>query len=374
MIQVAANLGATLASAGAKGWAMATSLPLVGAVLRRLQDAIPDVDDQNILSFVALLVRYRSFDFTSFMRSHREALKQGQETGDYVPGVCNYYRLMADIITLGSGPFWHFVPMTEGRSRKECHDQFHHRMASFLAARPEDKILEYGCGFGEIGRQVALISGASVTGLTMADEEIAGGNERIKRAGLEGRCAMVQGNYHKMPFEDQTFDKVFGVYTLKYSADLTTAISEMARVLKPGGRFVSYEILVADAYDASNKQHRYFVDNISHSTCMPPLWPAQAVRDAASKAGLVIKEEVDLCAAPKEGAWYSCFERTGIHALLSSSVVLRLVKLAEDLHILPKTFTDFFDSCIVHPTTDFVNAGRLGIITGSVMMVWEKPC
>jgi len=50
------------------------------------------------------------------------------------------------------------------------------------------------------------------------------------------------------------------------------------------------------------------------------------------------------------------------------------VKLAEDLHILPKTFTDFFDSCIVHPTTDFVNAGRLGIITGSVMMVWEKPC
>jgi len=245
MIQVAANLGATLASAGAKGWAMATSLPLVGAVLCRLQDAIPDVDDQNILSFVALLVRYRSFDFTSFMRSHREALKQGQETGDYVPGVCNYYRLMADIITLGSGPFWHFVPMTEGRSRKECHDQFHHRMASFLAARPEDKILEYGCGFGEIGRQVALISGASVTGLTMADEEIAGGNERIKRAGLEGRCAMVQGNYHKMPFEDQTFDKVFGVYTLKYSADLTTAISEMARVLKPGGRFVSYEILVA---------------------------------------------------------------------------------------------------------------------------------
>jgi ubiquinone/menaquinone biosynthesis C-methylase UbiE len=374
MIQVVMDLGSVLASACAKAWAVALSLPLVGAVLQRLQNAIPDTDDQNILSFFVLLARYRSTDFTAFMRTHREALRRGQETGDFVPGVCNYYRLMADIITLCSGPFWHFVPMTEGSSRKECHDQFHHRMAGFLAAKSEDKVLEFGCGFGEIGRQVALISGASVTGLTMADEEIAGGNERIKRAGLEGRCAMVQGNYHKMPFESETFDKVFGVYTLKYSADLTTAIGEMARVLKPGGRFVSYEILVSDAFDASNKQHRYYVDNISHSTCMPPLWPAQAVRDAAEKAGLVAKEEVDLCSAPKEGAWYSCFERTGIHALLSSSALIRLVRLAEAVRILPRSFTDFFEACLVHPTTDFVNAGRLGIVTGSVMMVWEKPC
>merc|ERR1719191_1010112 len=152
--------------------------------------------------------------------------------------------------------------MTKGLSRKQCHDKFHHTTCKFLDAKPGDNILEFGCGFGEIGRQVAKISQASVTGLTMADEEIAGGNERIKKAGLEGKCSMVQGNYHKMPFDDQTFDKVFGVYTLKYSADLTTAIGEMARVLKPGGRFVSYEILISDAYDANNKQHRYFVDNI----------------------------------------------------------------------------------------------------------------
>jgi ubiquinone/menaquinone biosynthesis C-methylase UbiE len=374
MIQVVTSFGVALGSLARKAWTIALSIPLLGALLRRLQDTIPDADDQNLMSFVPVLRKYCSFDFTTFMRSHREALKRGQETGDFVPGVCNYYSLMADIITVSSGPFWHFVPMTEGRSRKECHDQFHHRMTEFLAAKPEDKILEFGCGFGEIGRQVALISGASVTGLTMADEEIVGGNERIKLAGLEGRCAMVQGNYHKMPFEDATFDKVFGVYTLKYSADLEKATAEMARVLKPGGRFVSYEILISDKYDADNKQHRYYVDNISSSTCMPPLWSAHAMRAAATKAGLKMSQEVDLCAAPKEGAWYSCFEKTGVHALLSSKLVLRLVGLAESLRILPKGFADFYDYCIVHPTTDFVNAGRLGVITGSVMMVWEKPC
>jgi len=331
------------------------------------------VDDQSIASFLVVMWHYRKTDFVSFLRSHREALLEGQRTGDYVPGVCNYYRIMADLITISSGPFWHFVPMTKGLSRKHCHDQFHHTMSEFLDARGDDEILEFGCGFGEIGRQVAKISGAKVTGLTMADEEIAGGNERIVKAGLAGQCGMVQGNYHKMPFGDASFDKVFGVYTLKYSADLTTAFSEAARVLKPGGRLVSYEILTADKYDASNPEHERLVTNISHSTCMPPLWPSSAFRKAAEQAGLQAAKEVDLCEPENEEPWYSCFEKTRVYYVLKSSIVKKLVAVGEVLRILPVGFGDFYETCLIHPATDFVEAGRSGIITGSVMMVWEKP-
>lgn len=373
IIQVMSTAGSLFASAATKVWSVTLSLPLLGSLLRKVQGAFGDVDDQGIPALAAVLVQYRNTDFASFMRSHRAALQKGQQTGDFVSGVCNYYGLMADLITLVSGPFWHFVPMTHGRSRKECHGQFHHTMTSVLAAQPGDKVLEFGCGFGEIGRQVAKISGASVTGLTLAAEEIAGGNKRIKQAGLGDRCAMVQGNYHDMPFQSESFDKVFGVYTLKYSSNLTRAMEEAARVLKPGGRLVSYEILLTDKYDKDNKEHKYYVDNICHSTCMPPLWPAQAMRDAAKKAGLVAKEEVDLCAPAQEGPWYSCFERTGIFYILMNPVVGRLVKLGETLHILPKSFADFYDNCLVHPVTDFVLAGRLGIVTGTVMMLWEKP-
>lgn len=355
-----------------KTWSVASSVPLLGAILRKILSIFPDPDDQNILSFFRVIWRYRAFDFSGFMKSHRQALQKGQETGDYVPGVCNYYKVMADIITVTSGPFWHFVPMTQGLSRKECHDQFHHTMAKTLQAKKGEDILEFGCGFGEIGRQVAKISGANVTGLTMADEEIEGGNARIMKANLQKQCKMVQGNYHSMPFEAKTFDKIFGVYTLKYSADLDKAYSEFARCLKPGGKVVSYEILITDKYKPEDKQQKFYVDQISASTCMPPLWPAQAHRDAAKKAGLKLKEEQDLCAAPKTDSWYSCFEVTGIHRVLMSPLIGRLVHLGEAIHILPRSFTDFYQTCLVHPATDFVLAGRADIISGSVMMVFEK--
>lgn len=330
-------------------------------------------DDQSPLALFSIILAHLNIDFVRFLKTHNEAFLNGEKSGNYVPGVCNYYELMGDLITIASGPFWHFVPMTAGVSRKECHDKFHHTTVEYLDAKKGDNILEFGCGFGEIGRQVAKISGANVTGLTMADIEIVGGNERIKKAGLEDQCKMVQGNYHKMPFEACSFDKVFGIYTLKYSADLETAISEAARVLKPGGRLLSYEIIITDKFDSNDKLHKELVHNISYSTCMPPLWHAQAFREAAKKAGLVSKGETDLCAPAKEGAWYSCFEQTGVYYLLKSSLVSKLMRFGEAIHILPKSMTTFYETCILHPTTDFVEAGRLGIIDGALMLVWEKP-
>jgi sterol 24-C-methyltransferase len=246
-------------------------------------------------------------------------------------------------------------------------------MSDALEATKGEDILEFGCGFGEIGRQVAKISGANVTGLTMADEEIVGGNERIVKAGLGGQCSMVQGNYHKMPFANETFDKVFGVYTLKYSADLPTAFADAARVLKPGGKLASYEILLSDKFDETNAEHKKLVHNISYSTCMPPLWSADAFRKAAEKAGLQAVDEKDLCEPEVEEPWYACFEKTYVYDLLTSPTVKSLVNLGETLRILPKAFGEFYDGHLVHPATDFVEAGRLGIITGAVMMTWKKP-
>ncbi|CAE8636412.1 unnamed protein product [Polarella glacialis] len=346
------------------------ALPLAGGVLRRL---LGEADDQSVMSLIHIYFRYRRTDFTDFMRSHRESLKKGHETGDFVPGVINYYTLMSELITLASGPFWHFVPMFRQMTRMESHHQFHHTLTKYLGAVKEDKVLEIGCGYGEMGRQVAKISGADVTGLTMADAEIVGANARIKAAGLEDRCRMVQGNYHKTNLEAGSFTKVFGIYTLKYSSDLDAVFGEAARLLKSGGSFLSYEILITDKYNPKDALQRSYVENISHSTCMPSLWPAQALRDAAKKAGLVAAVEEDIGTVPNTRPWYSCFTMTGVYYFLACPLLLPLVKLAETLRILPPAFADWFESMLMHPPLDFVRAGRAGIISGTVVMTWKKP-
>jgi len=349
-------------------WSSVCSLPILGWPFK----LIGTPGSMSLIDLFRACLLYRSVDFVGFMKSHREAILEGQRTGNFVPGVCNYYRLMSDVITMSVGPYWHFTPLEEGKTRMECHDKFHHTMAEYLEAKKGEEILEIGCGYGEIGRQVAAISGVNVTGLTMADEEITGANERIVAAGLESQCNMVQGNYHDLPFGEKTYDKVFGVYTLKYSADLKRALAEATRVLKPGGTFVSYEILVSDKYNSSDPEHKSKVDAISHATCMPPLWHARDMRDAAAAAGLVPKREVDLCSVPKERGWYKCFTDTGIYYVLRSRLTYGLVRVSEVLRITPRGFTDFYDHCLVHPTTDFVECGQAGIITGAVMMVWTK--
>eukprot|EP00933_Yihiella_yeosuensis_P071497 TRINITY_DN79700_c0_g1_i3.p1 TRINITY_DN79700_c0_g1~~TRINITY_DN79700_c0_g1_i3.p1 ORF type:complete len:366 (-),score=60.19 TRINITY_DN79700_c0_g1_i3:206-1303(-) len=345
-------------------------LPCAASLLKRI---LGKANDQSLMSFFSLFWHCRRIDFLSFMKGHRQSLKTSAETGDYVPGVINYYNLMSEVITLVSGPYWHFVPMFQGVSREESHKRFHHTLAEYLAAKKSDQILEIGCGYGEMGRQVAKISGASVTGLTMADAEIVGGNERIKEANLQDRCKMVQGNYNEVPFGACSFDKIFGVYTLKYSSDLKTVFDEAFRCLKPGGLFLSYEILVTDKYDRNDPKHRAYVEDISSSTCMPPLWPAQAMRDAASNAGFVKSDEEDIGSRSDADPWYSCFTRRGIHQVLTFPLTKVLVMIAEKIYILPAGFTDFYQHLLVHPTTDFVNAGRLGIISGTVVMTWRKP-
>merc|ERR1719263_921555 len=105
---------------------------------------------------------------------------------------------------------------------------------------------------------------------------------------------------------------------------------------------------------------------------MPPLWPAHAMRDAACKAGLVPIVEEDIGAVANARPWYTCFTSTGIYHLLACPLLKPLIRIAETLRLLPPAFSEFYEGLLVHPTVDFVRAGRLGIISGTVMMTWKK--
>ena len=95
-------------------------------------------------------------------------------------------------------------------------DEFHigGRMAtrSFLdqiGIRPEDHVLDVGCGIGGASRFAARTYGCQVTGMDLTEEYVETGNTLCSWLGLENRVKLSQGNALAMNLPDATVDKAF---------------------------------------------------------------------------------------------------------------------------------------------------------------------
>lgn len=99
------------------------------------------------------------------------------------------------------------------------------------------KVLDVGAGTGVVSLLSQQIVGDS--GYVAALDPSRGMLEEGKKQGVE-HCIMGLGE--RIPFADNTFDRVTMGYALRHVADLSAAFSEYLRVLKPGGKILLLEI------------------------------------------------------------------------------------------------------------------------------------
>lgn len=99
-----------------------------------------------------------------------------------------------------------------------------------LDPRPEEKILDAGCGTG-IFTLDFLAREAQVVGLDISRQML---KYAIKRASGYS-FFKVQGDMLYLPFKDNSFDKSVSITTLEFIADARSAIDELFRVTRPGG-------------------------------------------------------------------------------------------------------------------------------------------
>lgn len=110
--------------------------------------------------------------------------------------------------------------------------------------RPGDRVLDVGCGTGDLSLILAAAAGSSghVTGVDISEEMLEVGRRKVARAGLSERVDLLPGNALDLPFPGGAFDVVASGFMLRNVADLPRALGEMARVLRPGGRAVLLEL------------------------------------------------------------------------------------------------------------------------------------
>jgi arsenite methyltransferase len=94
-----------------------------------------------------------------------------------------------------------------------------------LRTRPADR--RHGSTVGPSGH---------VTGLDVSDAMLALSQRRCGHLNGAGRMSFVKADATALPFPDATLDAATSIQVYEYVADLSTALAELHRVLRPGGR------------------------------------------------------------------------------------------------------------------------------------------
>lgn len=159
-------------------------------------------------------------------------------------GILEYY--WGEHIHLG---YYSKEEMKAGYKRKDfvqAKYDFIDQMMAFGNIQPSDyaeagaKVLDVGCGFGGTSRYIAKAFGpkSHVTGITLSPAQVKRGTELAVEQNVAANTHFTVMNALAMDFPDDSFDIVWACESGEHMPDKKAYISEMMRVLKPGGKFV----------------------------------------------------------------------------------------------------------------------------------------
>ena len=100
-----------------------------------------------------------------------------------------------------------------------------------VAVRAPRRVLEVGCGWGELAEWIEQDTGADAVAIDLSPRMV----ELARQRGVDARVADVQ----ELPFDDGEFDCAVAAWMLYHVPDLDRALGELVRVLGRGGRLVA---------------------------------------------------------------------------------------------------------------------------------------
>jgi len=153
-------------------------------------------------------------------------------------------RILAGVRAAGLNPDQRLSPGELGAL-----DHFHtgglqasRELLEVAQIRAEDCVLDIGAGLAGCARLIASEVGCRVDCLDMSADYCTGAELLNRLTGLEHRINVHQGGALDLPFPADSFDVVWMQNVGMNIADKPKLYEEIARVLKPGGRFAFQEV------------------------------------------------------------------------------------------------------------------------------------
>lgn len=134
-------------------------------------------------------------------------------------GLPTRYDHMGAVLSFGQDPRWRRA------------------LVNAVDPQPGQRILDVACGTGLVTVALAERGRCEVVALDQSEAMLSGARLKVRqRPELEPRIRFVLGQAERLPFDDGEFDALSFTYLLRYVDDPQATLSELARVVKPGGR------------------------------------------------------------------------------------------------------------------------------------------
>jgi sarcosine/dimethylglycine N-methyltransferase len=130
-------------------------------------------------------------------------------------------------------------------------DQFHTRglaataeLGTLAGVTAGMSVLDVGSGVGGPARFLAATCGCQVTGVDLSEPFVDAARYLTERTGQSGQVSFEAASALELPFERGRFDVVLLQHVAMNIADRPRLYREIRRVLKPGGRFATFDVVL----------------------------------------------------------------------------------------------------------------------------------
>tara|TARA_B110000008_G_C16951572_1_gene556535 strand:+ start:930 stop:1658 length:729 start_codon:yes stop_codon:yes gene_type:complete len=151
------------------------------------------------------------------------SLSKKEQVATMFDNIAGNYDFLNHFLSLGIDIFW----------RK--------RLVRKLQKQKPQNILDVATGTADLAIAMMKIKPFNVVGIDISNGMLEVGRKKIKQQDLEKTIQLQQADSEDLPFKDATFDAVTVSFGARNFENLQKGLSEMARVLKPGGKIYILE-------------------------------------------------------------------------------------------------------------------------------------
>lgn len=151
------------------------------------------------------------------------SLSKKEQVAEMFDNIAGKYDFLNHFLSMGIDIYW----------RK--------RLVKRLKKQAPKDILDVATGTGDLAIAMLKANPNKIVGIDISNGMLEVGRNKIKDKGLQDKISLQQADSENLPFEDNSFDAVTVSFGARNFENLEKGLSDMCRVLRPGGKLYILE-------------------------------------------------------------------------------------------------------------------------------------